>query len=240
MKTGARMACCMYWMSSSGKGRMLEIVRLPFGEHSALVPSALLNTSDFSFWFRDSRLAELPPMAPPLKNRNTQQISENANGKPDAYRFPYPCTFLPIPYDTNTTLPHLLMHTIPLARSTRTLELNIPHISDYTVAPAVASASTVPHTEFTFALPTPVTTPQPLATEFVSNPSQVGVRADGLLLYVAQATYEPGTSPLSSWIPIANYDGISEIGDGNKSSTAGRLELFERCQCLLMFVYTVT
>ena len=29
---------------------------------------------------------------------------------------------------------------------------------------------------------------------------------DGVLLYVAEASYEPGTSPLSSWIPIAGHD----------------------------------
>ncbi|KIJ23060.1 hypothetical protein M422DRAFT_276440 [Sphaerobolus stellatus SS14] len=28
------------------------------------------------------------------------------------------------------------------------------------------------------------------------------VYPDGLLLYVSQASYEPGTSPLSLWIPI--------------------------------------
>jgi len=31
---------------------------------------------------------------------------------------------------------------------------------------------------------------------------QVKVNPDGLLLYVAQAIYEPGTSPLSSWVPL--------------------------------------
>jgi len=31
---------------------------------------------------------------------------------------------------------------------------------------------------------------------------QVKVNPDGLLLYVAQAIYESGTSPLSSWVPL--------------------------------------
>ena len=35
------------------------------------------------------------------------------------------------------------------------------------------------------------------------------IQPDGLLLYVSQASYEPGTSPLSSWVPIqANGDDI--------------------------------
>lgn len=32
--------------------------------------------------------------------------------------------------------------------------------------------------------------------------SEVQVQSEGLLLYVSQATYEPGTSPLSTWVPI--------------------------------------
>ena len=32
------------------------------------------------------------------------------------------------------------------------------------------------------------------------------VHPDGMLLYVAHASYEPGTSPLSTWVPIRSYD----------------------------------
>ena len=32
------------------------------------------------------------------------------------------------------------------------------------------------------------------------------IQPDGLLLYVAESSYEPGTSPLSSWIPIVGYE----------------------------------
>jgi snurportin-1 len=61
----------------------------------------------------------------------------------------------------------------------------------------------------------------------------VNLQSDGLLLYVAQASYEPGTSPLSSWIPISissdaedkdlDLDGTSSSGD-----TSRPLDLFER------------
>jgi snurportin-1 len=42
----------------------------------------------------------------------------------------------------------------------------------------------------------------------VSQPqiSKAYVQPDGLLLYVAEASYEHGTSPLSSWVPISAYD----------------------------------
>ena len=45
---------------------------------------------------------------------------------------------------------------------------------------------------------------------------EVQVQSEGLLLYVSQATYEPGTSPLSTWVPTQFED-------------VWVLDLFERC-----------
>jgi hypothetical protein len=42
------------------------------------------------------------------------------------------------------------------------------------------------------------------------------VQSEGLLLYLSRATYEPGTSPLSTWVPT-QFEGVSV------------LDLFERC-----------
>jgi snurportin-1 len=54
----------------------------------------------------------------------------------------------------------------------------------------------------------------------------VELKSDGLLLYVSQASYEPGTSPLSSWIPITGY---TEDRSGKSSKGSDRpLDLFER------------
>jgi len=54
----------------------------------------------------------------------------------------------------------------------------------------------------------------------------VELKSDGLLLYVSQASYEPGTSPLSSWIPITGY---TEDRGGKSSKGSDRpLDLFER------------
>jgi len=52
----------------------------------------------------------------------------------------------------------------------------------------------------------------------------VALESDGLLLYVSQASYEPGTSPLSNWIPITGY---IEGRDGTGSSIRP-LDLFEQ------------
>lgn len=56
----------------------------------------------------------------------------------------------------------------------------------------------------------------------------VNLESDGLLLYVSQASYEPGTSPLSSWIPIVGY--------GAEAARSDRpLDLFEQCVYLLSY-----
>ena len=58
------------------------------------------------------------------------------------------------------------------------------------------------------------------------------VSPDGLLLYVAHASYEPGTSPLSTWVPVRAY---AEEKAGDKVTTnvhvaaaENPLDVFER------------
>jgi snurportin-1 len=53
---------------------------------------------------------------------------------------------------------------------------------------------------------------------------QAEIKPDGLLLYVAQAIYEPGTSPLSSWVPLV-APAADEVESTEQSSP---LEVFER------------
>lgn len=90
------------------------------------------------------------------------------------FNFPHPTTFVPIPYFSDTSLSNLLHTVIPSSR-----------------LPRVVLIATNP--------------------TYMSNGSMdvdvdalvpVEIKSEGLLLYVAQATYEPGQSPLSSWIPI--------------------------------------
>lgn len=59
------------------------------------------------------------------------------------------------------------------------------------------------------------------------------VQSDGLLLYVAQATYEPGTSPLSSWVPLRAYQTHEEriereTAGGGGSVAESPLDVFQR------------
>lgn len=39
----------------------------------------------------------------------------------------------------------------------------------------------------------------------LSSEIEIEIESDGLLLYVSQASYEHGTSPLSTWIPVVSY-----------------------------------
>lgn len=115
--------------------------------------------------------------------------------------FPYPMTFVPIPYHSDTSLPNLLSVVIPMARSPRTIS----------IIPRRPSPPSITEGEMQ------VDTHSILETgEGEVQRVEVQAQSEGLLLYVSQATYEPGTSPLSTWVPT-QLEGVAV------------LDLFERC-----------
>ena len=74
------------------------------------------------------------------------------------------------------------------------------------------------------------------------EPMAASIQPDGLLLYVSEASYESGTSPLSSWIPITGYDkdagkekdheeeeraDVNMDGEKSSSGKGGPLDLFQ-------------
>jgi snurportin-1 len=78
------------------------------------------------------------------------------------------------------------------------------------------------------------------------EPMAANIQPDGLLLYVSEASFESGTSPLSSWIPITGYDqdsgkekdpkeeeraDVSMDGEKGPSGKEGPLDLFQRFVC---------
>ena len=63
--------------------------------------------------------------------------------------------------------------------------------------------------------------------------TQAEVLSDGLLLYVAQAAYEPGTSPLSMWVPCQAYQTREEQESGTTNTVESPLDVFDRCVCSL-------
>ncbi|KAI8986774.1 hypothetical protein BD414DRAFT_515019 [Trametes punicea] len=167
----------------------------------------------FRFWWRDTRLSELPSFPPPPNAAPPDKLST-------IYQFPYPTTFAPIPYHTDTTLPNLLSRLIPLTRSTRMIPVSVPVPSE-SAASAEEQGATM---ELDGAMP--LVQLQTVHAE---------VRSDGMLLYVAQATYEPGTSPLSSWVPLQAYQTHEQRmqqeamgSDGHRDGAESPLDVFER------------
>ncbi|THH19664.1 hypothetical protein EW146_g1569 [Bondarzewia mesenterica] len=176
--------------------------------------------TSFRFWWRDTRLSELPPPQPPTTVAPVSPTSPRnaASTEGPQYHFPYPTAFLPIAYHTDTTASNLLSHVIPRARSAYTVTISVP------AAPHDGGAAM------------DVELPQPAVREEGTE-----IKSDGLLLYVAQAIYEPGTSPLSSWVPLVPYRDELEKGrvEGNSDmdgvdvgmgvgKPASPLDVFER------------
>ncbi|ESK90811.1 hypothetical protein Moror_16517 [Moniliophthora roreri MCA 2997] len=143
----------------------------------------------FRFWWRDTRLGELARMAPP------SNIASSSVSTP-SYQFSYPNTVVPVPYHADTSFQSLLGSIIPLARSNRTIGVDVPNLASTSDEMQVDNTSLI-------------------------SSVAVTVVSDGLLLYVAEACYESGTSPLSSWIPLKSY------GDQPVQSV-GPLDTFER------------
>lgn len=118
----------------------------------------------------------------------------------DRYKFSYPTKLVPIPHHTNTTLTNLVSHVVPASRASRSLSVDIPtSVGD-----------------------------EGMMMDALVNvaPVNITVAADGLLLYVAEASYESGTSPLSSWVPIVSYNKIDGMDEGVAESP---LDKFNRC-----------
>jgi len=163
--------------------------------------------SSFRFWWRDTRLSELPLSRLPTTAAPSialQSSAKASNGDASiGYRFPYPTTFLQIPYHTNTTFTHFLSAIIPRARSSYRAQVSIP------AGPSDTDVMDIDSSQFTGPAPRAV---------------QAEIKPDGLLLYVAQAIYEPGTSPLSSWVPLV-APVTDEVAVSDQSSP---LEVFER------------
>jgi len=148
--------------------------------------------SNFRFWWRDTRLAELVPIPPLLYTSYDTQSSNTAN---PSELFAYPTMFLPVPYHLDLSLSSLLSTVIPLSRSSRSVTIVLPEAADSTTREEAMDLD---------------------QQSFQTN--KVEVHSDGLLLYVSEASYESGTSPLSSWVPLKS------LWDGQQSP----LDVFER------------
>ncbi|KAJ7198623.1 hypothetical protein B0H12DRAFT_1165957 [Mycena haematopus] len=165
----------------------------------------------FRFWWRDTRLGELSPSPPPSSHYSQPFDPTDVDVGPKHYCFPYPTKFLAVPYHLDTSLPALASHIVPFARASRFIDVAVP--ADDNPEPESMtvdqSSSREPRAAFTT--------------------RRAEVCSDGLLLYVAEASYESGTSPLSTWIPVVKYeedptsDAMTE-----PNTTDGPLDIFYR------------
>ncbi|CAA7268489.1 unnamed protein product [Cyclocybe aegerita] len=188
----------------------------------------------FRFWWRDTRLGELAQTVPPSTSvhSNFVPVPQEQTLK---YRFPYPTTFVPVPYHANTSFAILDTEVIPAARTVREMSVSVP-VPPETETPSGMEVEPMPSASvpFTFqasfngstsiADPNQHAAPQP-SFQFNGRATTMTTRVqpDGLLLYVAEASYEPGTSPLSSWVPISGYE-----EHGSIPGMEAPLDLFQR------------
>jgi snurportin-1 len=197
----------------------------------------------FRFWWRDTRLGELPPSPPPSVSATVSNIKQPTGTKTsktdlpalkpdnprDRYQFPYPNTFLAVPYHTDTSYASLTSTIIPLARHSRSISVEVP-LSEGDNGALANFVFTPPDMEVDAAtsntrMPLDFSPPSLRNTNF-------SIDSDGLLLYVAQASYESGTSPLSNWIPITDYTDLdaqeAQPMNRHNSGTLGPLDRFEK------------
>lgn len=131
-----------------------------------------------------------------------------------------------IPYYTDTTLSTLYRHILPIVRTPRSFTIDIPNFPSSPFQPPnthqrnQSDGMDVESPLFTFGS-------NQNESSVTMNSRVVTVSSDGLLLYVAEAIYESGTSPLSTWIPLVSYDdGDSKEPRARESD--GPLDVFER------------
>ncbi|KAH8120349.1 hypothetical protein DFH11DRAFT_1559670 [Phellopilus nigrolimitatus] len=142
--------------------------------------------ASFRFWWRDTRLSEMPVWPPPPPHKST---FSNANPSSYlSYRFPYPTTFAPVPYAAPTSFEHLLGDLLSRARNGRDMRLKLPdeemqidHLSGQGIPRGVWLVDQIQEVD-------------------------VPIMSDGLLLYVGEAAYESGESPLSVWVPRVSFE----------------------------------
>lgn len=141
------------------------------------------------FWWRDTRMQELLATNPNTISEFTWAAAQPNGQSTSTDAFPYPMTFAPIPYHSNTSLPNLLSTVIPMARSSRTISI-IPRRLSPTEGEMQVDAQS------------------PITGVSEVQRTEVQVQSEGLLLYFSQASYEPGTSPLSTWVPT-QFEGVA-------------------------------
>ncbi|KAG8910670.1 hypothetical protein FRC00_007759 [Tulasnella sp. 408] len=194
--------------------------------------------AEFRFWWRDSKLSELPKFPLPNAPRSSSSQSPSSSSTPPAL-FPYPVYFTGVPYySPPLSLPSFLQTLIPAARSTRQLSIQVPipkpppppkrprvkgkgkgkeqnanasmevEAQDGEPVEETMDMEASAELQDEFGRDSPAVMSRYLQSKRVPTPPMPKTRAetasfvsDGILLYVSQASYQPGETPLACWIP---------------------------------------
>lgn len=204
----------MYWTCSNGRARISLIARPRSGARGPHDRGPPLNSRTYArtrFWWRDTRLSELAALPPSsfssFDRQPGQTLPSSASDTPAKFQFRYPTTLLPIPYYANLTLQQLASELIPLTRQMRQINISIP-LQQVPGHSSGKGRGMILDGSFSVQL------------QHVASP----VSPDGLLLYVAHASYEPGTSPLSTWVPVRSYTEESVEGKDVAGATSAPKE----------------
>ncbi|KAL5535549.1 hypothetical protein ACEPAF_3643 [Sanghuangporus sanghuang] len=150
--------------------------------------------ASFRFWWRDTRLAEVPTWPPPAPHKSSFACanSPSQTSKP-RYRFSYPTSLVPVPYISPLPFEVVLNELLRRARQGRVISMSLPVLIDAADSRGEMEIDSSPEQSG-------------LHIRNQLQEVQVPVCSDGLLLYVGEASYESGESPLSVWVPRVAHD----------------------------------
>jgi len=177
--------------------------------------------ASFRFWWRDTRLSEIKTSPHPAPHRSSYHSTGSSPQR--IYRFPYPTTLVPVPYLKPDSLHSIITDLIPQARSARTFNMKLPVLPDErdTIGEEMQIDFSSGQDEG----------PGPSAGLQVRD-TDVTIKSDGLLLYVGEASYESGESPLSVWLPCEASErsilGMAGTAPNTAFKTGSPLSTFEK------------
>ncbi|KAF9078143.1 hypothetical protein BDP27DRAFT_1413069 [Rhodocollybia butyracea] len=191
------------------------------------------------FWWRDTRLAELAsafPVSTSLQHPNNKLANPTL-----------------VPYHPSPlTLPTLLDVVVPAAKSVRWVEVPVHQAENVPALYEQDSGMDIDSISLSLSLSMTATQTSAIPTDTTVTTTQThAISPDGLLLYLAEASYESGTSPLSSWVPLrtvltptpqptvtvntvdSSGTGIQRLSvsgtsEASRESRRGPLDVFER------------
>ncbi|KAL5495240.1 hypothetical protein ACEPAI_703 [Sanghuangporus weigelae] len=150
--------------------------------------------ASFRFWWRDTRLAEVSTWPPPAPHKSSFASANSPSQTPEPrYRFPYPTSLVPVPYISPLPFEVVLNELLRRARQDRVISMSLPVLIDAAASRGEMEIDSSPELSG-------------LHTRYRLQEVQVPICSDGLLLYVGEASYESGESPLSVWAPRIVHD----------------------------------